>query len=130
MQHDVAGNFKVIALMIAGTVYEQQAKCAASRIRRSSGVVSISTTLRRYFLKGDLSLTCLVFMGSSFRLQLRGATEWDEPGTFIFRVVLLSALRTAPPARTSSRPRHPAPARSGLTRCHAAAARRSIGATL
>jgi hypothetical protein len=24
MQHDVAGNFKVIALMIAGTVYEQQ----------------------------------------------------------------------------------------------------------
>jgi len=34
------------------------------------------------------------------------------------------------PARTSSRPRHPAPARSGLTRCHAAAARRSIGATL
>ena len=26
--------------------------------------------------------------------------------------------------------RHPAPARSGLTRCHAAAARRSIGATL
>ena len=26
----------------------------------------------------------MVFMGSSFRLQLRGATEWDEPGTFIF----------------------------------------------
>jgi hypothetical protein len=24
MQHDVAGNFKVIASMIAGTVYEQQ----------------------------------------------------------------------------------------------------------
>ena len=79
-----------------------------------TGVVSISTTLGRYFVKGDLSLTsiagsgrrmvfsveggttevnCLVFMGSSFRrrrkdvcggLQLRGATEWDEPGTFIF----------------------------------------------
>jgi hypothetical protein len=31
------------------------------------------------------------------------------------------------PARTSSRPRHPAPARSGLTRCHAAAARRRNG---
>jgi hypothetical protein len=43
--------------------------------------------------------------------------------------VVLSALRTAPPARTSSRPRHPAPTRSGLTRCHAVAARRSIGAT-
>ena len=74
-----------------------------------TGVVSISTTLGRYFLKGDLSLTsiagsrrrmvfsvegetievkCLVFMGSSFRrrrkdvcggLQLRGATEWMNP---------------------------------------------------
>ena len=52
-----------------------------------TGVVSISTTLGRYFVKGDLSLTsiagsgrrmvfsvegtyrgeCLVFMGSSFR---------------------------------------------------------------
>jgi hypothetical protein len=28
MQHDVAGNFKVIALMIAGTVYEQQDELA------------------------------------------------------------------------------------------------------
>ena len=100
--------------IVEGPPQVTEAKCAASRIRRSSGVVSISTTLGRYFVKGDLSLTsiagsgrrmvfsveggptevkCLVFMGSSFRrrrkdvcggLQLRGATEWDEPGTFIF----------------------------------------------
>jgi hypothetical protein len=123
-----------------------------------TGVVSISTTLGRYFVKGDLSLTsiagsgrrmvfsveggptevkCLVFMGSSFRrrrkdvcggLQLRGATEWMNPEHLFSSGVVSVADRA--PARTSSRPRHPAPTRSGLTRCHAAAARRSIGATL
>jgi hypothetical protein len=50
---------------------------------------------------------------------LRGATEWMNPEHLFSSgvvSVLQSALRTAPPARTSSRPRHPAPTRSGVTR--------------
>jgi hypothetical protein len=44
-------------------------------------------------------------------LQLRGATEWMDPEHLFSSGVV--ALRTAPPARTSSRPRHPAPSPVG-----------------
>jgi hypothetical protein len=57
-------------------------------------------------------------------LQLRGATEWMNP-EHLFSSGVVSVADRAP--RTDQQP---APARSGLTRCHAAAARRSIGATL
>jgi len=99
-----------------------------------TGVVSISTTLGRYFVKGDLSLTsiagsgrrmvfsveggptevkCLVFMGSSFRrrrkdvcggLQLRGATEWMNP-EHLFSSGVVSVADRAP--RTDQQPAPP-----------------------
>ena len=98
------------------------------RQRKADGLLG-----RGWNYRGELlGFHGVVFQASSGMcvggIQLRGATEWDEPGTFISSGVVSVADRA--PARTRSRPRHPAPTRSGLTRCHAAAARRSIGATL
>ena len=84
---------------------------------------------------GTTEVNCLVFMGSSFRrrrqdvggglsscaAQLRGM---NPEGSGV-----VSVADRAPHAARAGPAIRPQP-RSGLTRCHAAAARRSIGATL
>jgi hypothetical protein len=62
-------------------------------------------------------------------LQLRGATEWMNP-EHLFSSGVVSVADRRPPHGPAAGPAIRPPARSGLTRCHAAAARRSIGATL